>query len=235
MKIKQQTKLIISAAVLTSGLAFVALSTVFAAEETSSSSSSSSQKSTQVAEPSGAQSSQAQSGQQAQAGQGEVSIPLYQETVNISKRTVDGQVVLRKVISTETVSKPVELRRETIVIEHVQDGASAGTASASSSGNAFQEKSFSIPVQREEVVIQKGTQLKGNVVARRSAGTQQSMVQEQIRKEDVQVEDSAAGQGVVLRGKFYEINEAAGAQPQQKSQSQGQQQQQPQQQQQEQK
>ena len=231
MKIKQQTKLIISAAVLTSGLAFVALSTVFAAEETSSSSSSSSQKSTQVAEPSGAQSSQAQSGQ-AQAGQGEVSIPLYQETVNISKRTVDGQVVLRKVISTETVSKPVELRRETIVIEHVQDGASAGTASASSSGNAFQEKSFSIPVQREEVVIQKGTQLKGNVVARRSAGTQQSMVQEQIRKEDVQVEDSAAGQGVVLRGKFYEINEAAGAQPQQKSQSQGQQQQQPQQQQQ---
>ena len=152
--------------------------------------------------------------QQSSAGANEISIPLHEEKVNVGKHTIDsGQVTIRKVITTETVNQPVQLRKESIVIDH-QPAGSAGTASSGSSewSAPFQEKSMTIRLQSEEPVVQKQTVVKGNVVARRNSQTQQQNVQEQIRKENVEV-DKGAG-NIVLQGPFYEVNEAAGAQPQ---------------------
>ncbi|MDB6027080.1 MAG: hypothetical protein JWM68_3303 [Verrucomicrobiales bacterium] len=255
MNIKLHTKLFTSAVVLSSGVIFTACSSMHKkdtsysgsqmSEPSGASASSQSEwkrgKSGQMqgsyysaGASSSSSSQQYQSGQsqtqsQSQnfdASQSEVSIPLYEETVNVGKRTVDaGEVVLRKVITTETVNQPVELRRETIVIDHIQgdtqrSSAKTAASSSSASGSPFQEKTFTIRLQREEPVIQKQTIVKGNVVARRNAQTERNTISEQIRKEDVQVDQSGAASGVVLHGNFYEINEGAGAQPRSSSSSQ---------------
>ena len=56
--------------------------------------------------------------QQTQTQNGNVVIPLYEETVNVGKREVEtGAVRLRKVVRTETVNQPVQLRHEEIVID----------------------------------------------------------------------------------------------------------------------
>jgi uncharacterized protein (TIGR02271 family) len=179
-----------------------------------------------MSEPSGASAS-GSAGQSSgdQSGQTEVRIPLHEETVAVGKRTVDaGQVTLRKVITTETINQPVELRRETLVIDRqdagAQGSASSSASSASSGGTAasgssapFEEKTMTIRLQREEPVVQKQTIVRGNVVARRNSQTEQQNIREQVRRENVEVDKGNAGENVVLHGGFNEIKEGAGAQP----------------------
>lgn len=166
------------------------------------------------------------------SAQNEIRIPLHEETVSVGKRSVDaGQVTLRKVVTTETVNQPVQLRRETLVIDRTDNQSSAaGTASSGSESFApFQEKTMTIRLQREEPVIQKQTVVTGNIVARRNAQTEQSNISEQVRKENVEVDKGEAANNVVLHGNFYEVREGAGAQrqsDQSQPQSQDQQQQQ---------
>src|SRR4051812_27790295 len=56
-----------------------------------------------------------------QTGQTETNnmvIPLYEESLNVGKREVEaGAVRLRKIVRTETVNQPVELRHEEVVID----------------------------------------------------------------------------------------------------------------------
>ncbi|MGZ4963004.1 MAG: YsnF/AvaK domain-containing protein [Limisphaerales bacterium] len=140
----------------------------------------------------------------------EVAIPLYEERVNVSKQEVPSQVQLRKYTTTETVSVPVELRHEHVVIER-------GPASAGgSTGEAFQDKSVGIQLQNEQPVIQKQTVQTGSVIARKDSSTQQVNIQSQVRKEDVSV-DKSGNPNVEVRGN---INEAAGAQSPQQQQPQ---------------
>src|ERR1041385_6686529 len=45
-------------------------------------------------------------------------VPLYKESLAVGKREVDaGSVRVKKIVKTETVNQPVELRHEEIVIE----------------------------------------------------------------------------------------------------------------------
>lgn len=148
----------------------------------------------------------------------EVAIPLYEERVNVGKQEIPSQVQLRKYTTTETVSVPVELRHEHVVIERAPAGAAT---SSSIQGDAFQDKSVSIQLQNEQPVIQKQTVQTGSVIARKDSQTQQVNVQSQVRKEDVSV-DKTGNPNVDVRGN---INESAGAQaaPQQQDQQQQQQ------------
>ncbi len=149
----------------------------------------------------------------------EVAIPLYEERVNVGKQEIPSQVQLRKFTTTETVSVPVELRHEHVVVER----APAGAANSSSlQGEAFQDKSVSIQLQNEQPVIQKQTVQTGSVIARKDSSTQQINVQSQVRKEDVSI-DKNGNPNVEVRGN---INEAAGAQAPQRDQQWQQQQQQ---------
>src|ERR1700743_628750 len=59
-----------------------------------------------------------------------VVIPLYKESVTVGTRQVDdGTVRLRKVVKTETVNEPVQLRRKTVVIDREPAATAQGAGS----------------------------------------------------------------------------------------------------------
>ena len=113
-----------------------------------------------------------------------VEVALTEESVKVGKRTVDaGQVRLRKIIRTEVVNQPVEIRHEDVVIERVSaDQVHAGTATSN-----FQEEVIDVPLTREEVVVSKEAHVTGAVRLHKTEGVEQQSVSETIRKEDVEV------------------------------------------------
>jgi len=122
------------------------------------------------------------------ASSGSVTIPLYEENVAVGKREVDaGTVTIRKVVKTETVNQPVELRRETISID--RQPASGQNADQS---KAFTEQQYTIQLHNEEPVVEKRVVQTGQVVASKQATTQQTTVQREIRKEDVAIDKGTA-------------------------------------------
>ena len=115
-----------AALALSAGMLFTACHSMHrerASHETSSYSSGYGNSSMQ--ESSGAQaygqSSQNYSSSQSSQDRDEVVIPLHEEQLTVGKRTVDaGQVTIRKIVTTETVSQPVQLRRETADVVNFQ-------------------------------------------------------------------------------------------------------------------
>jgi len=121
---------------------------------------------------------------------GSVTIPLYEESVAVGKREVDaGTVTIKKVVKTETVNQPVELRRETISIDRQP---ASGTASSADQSKAFTDQQYTIQLKNEEPVVEKRIVQSGQVVASKQATTEQRNVQREIRKEDVAVDKGNA-------------------------------------------
>ena len=111
-------------------------------------------------------------------------IPLYQESIQVGKRDVDSSVRLRKVIKTETVNQPIELRSESVVVEREPAGSpSAGAASA----GAFKENEIVIQLHREVPVIEKRVVAGERVIARVRTNVIETNVQGQIRREEIDV------------------------------------------------
>ncbi len=110
-------------------------------------------------------------------------IPLHEEELKVGKRSVEtGGVRLRKIIRSETVQQPVELKREDIVVERVPAGAGAPSEAA------FEEQDIYIPLRREEPVVQKEARVREQVRARKTSQAEQQNVSGEVRKEDVEVE-----------------------------------------------
>jgi len=121
-------------------------------------------------------------------------IPLYKESVNIGKREVDaGSVTVKKIVKTETINQPVELRHEEIVVER-----QPGTGSVMDTTSAFQDGETTIHLTREEPVISKETTSAGQVVLHKSSGSEQTTVKATARSEDVAV--SKSGNNVTIQG-----------------------------------
>ncbi len=115
----------------------------------------------------------------------EKEIHLAEEEVNIGKREVNaGRVRLRKVVRTEVVNQPVELRREDVIIERVDDDGHAVQ------GEHFNEDEVEIELKREEPVVDKTVRSAGTVRARKVTDTEQENIEATVRKEDVEVERS---------------------------------------------
>jgi len=124
--------------------------------------------------------------QTATTEQGDIVVPLHQETVTVGKREVDaGSVRLKKIVKTETINQPVELRREEIIIDR-SNGTGEGAANKALA-KAFTEEETVIPLRREEAVIQKQTVPAGEITVRRQQKTEQQNVQAQVRREDIDV------------------------------------------------
>jgi uncharacterized protein (TIGR02271 family) len=118
-------------------------------------------------------------------GREEATLQLSEEQLNIGKREVEaGGVRLRKVVRTEVVNRPVELRREEIVVERVPANQTTATPGAGS----FQEQEIYIPLRREEAVVQKEVRVREEVRARKESQTETQQVSGQVRREDVDVE-----------------------------------------------
>lgn len=141
---------------------------------------------------SGVTSTRKQATDQRPATPEQATIQLREEQVKIGKREVEaGGVRLRKIVRTEIVNQPVELRREEIVVERVP-------ASEAHSGEqqAFNEQEVYIPLRREEAVVQKETALREEVRVRKNTQTDRQQVTEQVRKEDVEIEESGEARRV---------------------------------------
>ena len=125
-------------------------------------------------------------GAQQHSGKANVEVPLSEEEVNVGKRTVSaGDIKIHKKTTTEQVNVPVELKREDAVIERVpaHEMQEAGK-------EPFQEEHVEVPLSREEPVVEKKTHLTGGVRVRKTEGTEQQTVQESVRREEVDVDES---------------------------------------------
>jgi len=117
----------------------------------------------------------------------EFTIPLRTESVNVSKQTrSDGSVRLRKYVTTETVNTPMEVRRETLVLERVSDNRARQLETLPAT---FEEGEILLPISREEVVINKVVKT-DYVLARVEVATDKQNVQETIRTERIDMDRS---------------------------------------------
>lgn len=127
---------------------------------------------------------QQQSSATQRSGQDQASITLKEESVNIGTREVDaGGVLLKKIVRTDTVSKPVELQSESIVIERVE-----GTGRpVQGEVGSFQEQQIYIPLRREVPVVGKEVQVKERINVGKETDTERRKISEQVREEDLQI------------------------------------------------
>ncbi|HUR44439.1 MAG TPA: DUF2382 domain-containing protein [Candidatus Saccharimonadales bacterium] len=121
-------------------------------------------------------------------GQEEATVQLSREEVKVGKREVEyAGVRIRKIIKTEIVNQPVELKREEIIIERIPAG-------QYKPGNKnLNEEEVYIPLRREEPVVQKESHVIEEIHARKRVETEHQVVSEQVRREDVEIE-GASGQ-----------------------------------------
>jgi len=147
-------------------------------------------------------------GQLSMTGQTNSVMPLYKESVDIGKREVDaGSVRVKKVVKTETVNQPIELRHEEIVIERVPPSESASAPS----GGAFQEQETVIHLTKEEPVIQKRTTSTGQIVLQGRTESEQTNIQAQVRSEDVAVVKSDNAENVTIGPNIQQSGAAMGS------------------------
>ncbi len=119
-----------------------------------------------------------------QRGAEEMRIILREEQLRVGKREVEtGQVHVRKVVHTEQVSVPVELRREDVVIERLP----ASEVRAGEASGAFEEQTIEVPLHAEEAVVEKTSQITGAVRVAKTAQVENQVVSDSVSKEDVEV------------------------------------------------
>lgn len=110
-------------------------------------------------------------------------VQLAEEQLQVGKRQVEaGRVQLRKVVRTEQVEQPVELRREEVDIERLP---ASGQTPA---GTAFQEENIEVPVMREEPVVAKEARVTGEVRVGKNVETETQTVGDTVRREDVEID-----------------------------------------------
>ena len=121
--------------------------------------------------------------QPAQSGEDQQNLTLAEEQLRVDTRPVEaGRARLRKVVRTERVSQPVELRREQVTVERVPANGQEVPA------NAFQEQAIEVPLTREEPVVEKEAHVAEQVRVRKSARTERRAVEGDVRREDVEVD-----------------------------------------------
>ncbi|MGR6035568.1 MAG: YsnF/AvaK domain-containing protein [Candidatus Nitrosoglobus sp.] len=110
----------------------------------------------------------------------EKTIPLREEELVVGKRAVEeGSVRLRKVVRSETVEQPVELRHEEIMVE--REPGSGEKVSPESLG----EEEYYIPLYHEEAVIQKQAREKERVHVGKRETSDREVVSEKLRREEL--------------------------------------------------
>lgn len=113
-------------------------------------------------------------------------IELRKEELVVGKREVsNGGLLVRTVVQTEEVSKPVELRREEYVIERIPAGSQVDKQYRAE--NAFQGREIYIPLMKEEALSGKRTLLTEAVKIGKRIETDQQTVSMPVRTEDVQI------------------------------------------------
>lgn len=126
-----------------------------------------------------------------------VRVPLAEERLEVDKRELEaGLVRLRKVVKTEIVHMPVELRREEIIVERVEaGGASTGGAGEPHVFGDQHGDEIVIPLVKEEAVVQKESKVFSEVHVHKVTHTETKQIQETVRREEVVVDQPGRERG----------------------------------------
>jgi len=162
---------------------------------------------------------------------GNVVIPLKKEELRVGTQQVDaGGVRLRKVVTTETVNQPIQIRKESLVVDRTpangaQSSATQGQMNAQSNSlsTAFQEGELVVTLREEQPIVQTEIVTSGNVVVRKQVVNQPMNVQRQLRQENIQAEKIGGSTNISIASNVGAgaNNQAAGAAPSASGQSQG--------------
>ena len=176
----------------------------------------------------------AQQGTTQNANSSETVIPLHEETVRVGTREVNaGSVRIRKVVKTETVNQPVQVRRESLVVDRMAPDASAQSNQQGRPGYAqqqggdlstpFQENEIVIQLKREEPVVETQIVPTGRIVAQKRATSEQQNIQRQVRREDVEVTKEGTAENVTISENLRTSakSDSSGAPPSSSAQTQG--------------
>jgi uncharacterized protein (TIGR02271 family) len=113
----------------------------------------------------------------------EKTIQLNEEEARVRKQERDaGGVRLRKIIRTETVHKPVELKHEDIEIERVPSG------EGEAAGSDLREDETYIPLRREEATLEKETHAKEQVKVHKKTTSEEKELSGEVRQEDLEID-----------------------------------------------
>ncbi len=118
----------------------------------------------------------------------EARIPVREEELEAQKREREGEVRVRKDVTTETQRFEVPVQKEEVRVEHVP-GSEARMAEMDE--KAFQEEEVRIPVREEEVEVTKRPVVKDEVRVSKEARTEEQEVSGEVRKENVKVDRTA--------------------------------------------
>lgn len=121
-------------------------------------------------------------------GDDERRLVRMEEELQVGKRQVQaGEVHVRKHVETEHVRESVPVTREEVTVERRPVSADAGLAANARIG----EDDISVPVMREEVVASKRAVPKEEVVVRTRAVADEQVVEEDLRRERIDVDDTS--------------------------------------------
>lgn len=130
----------------------------------------------------------------AHAGE-ESSLQLKKEDLKVGKREVEsGGVRLRKVVRSESVNQPIDLKHEEIEIERVPAGSGKPTDAT------FHDQDIYIPLRREEAVVSKEAKVSETVRARKRTETETGEISETLRKEELEIDSDDEGRGELKSG-----------------------------------
>jgi len=116
--------------------------------------------------------------------EGEATMKLSEEQLKIGKReVVAGGLRLHKIVRTEVVSQPVDLKREKFVVERVPASGKADIE--------FETEDVFIPLRREEAVVEKESHIREDVRIRKESFTEKETVSGEIRTENVEIDEKA--------------------------------------------
>jgi uncharacterized protein (TIGR02271 family) len=119
--------------------------------------------------------------------EGEVRIPEVEERLEVEKRDVTlGEVGVRRTVTEERQSVPVELTREEVHVER-RDVADRPVAPGEAA-DAFESTTIRVPVRGEEAVAHKEAVVTGEVVIDKERTTERQDVTDTVRKTHVEVD-----------------------------------------------
>jgi uncharacterized protein (TIGR02271 family) len=121
-------------------------------------------------------------------GKEEQVIPLAEEQLQVGKRTVDrGTTSIRRYVVRKPVEESVTLRDETVSVERRRP-VTAGEAGVPA--GAFEERTVEVHQTAEEPVVSKTARVVEEVVVRKEATERTETVRDDVRREQVEVQDA---------------------------------------------
>jgi len=133
--------------------------------------------------------------------EGEIRVPVMEERLQVDKREVElGSVDIRKEVTSENVSVPVELTREEVNVERVD--VTDRPIAAGEMPDAFKEGTIRVPVRGEEAVANKEAVVTGEVVVNKERTTERQTITDTVRKERVDVDENYQRDRAALQEHF---------------------------------